>query len=232
MEIVLEGPGKNSLGTKLMTTLLERLEEAGNEPVLLRGAGDAFSAGLNLKEVRELEHKPMGEFLELLQVVVARLFHHPAPTVACVNGHAIAGGAVIARACDVAICDSNPRLKVGLNEVSLGLRFPPRVLSVMKHKIPARTQQEVFLGAGLHTPSEAQRLGLVDSVSDTALADAQASLERLAAHPRDAYAATKKDLQGHVAVPDPEMEAAFMEEVVPAWTSEVLRARITQMFAR
>lgn len=232
MEIVLEGPAKNALGTELLTQVRNGLEAAGNEPVLLRGAGDAFSAGLNLREVLTLNHETMGSFLSLLQEVTYRLFHHPAPTVACVNGHAIAGGAVLARACDVAVATSAPKVKIGLNEVAIGLRFPPRVLSIMRHAIPLHAHREVVLGASLFSPSDALRVGLVDSVSDDPMSEAMARLDRLAAHPRDAYAAAKHDIQGHVAAPNPDVDHRFLEDIVPVWTSEPLRARLRAVLGR
>lgn len=232
MEIRLEGPAKNALGTPLLTTIRDQLVSAGQEPILLTGAGDALSAGLDLKEIVQLQPDAMASFLELLQDVVSRLFHHPGPTVACVNGHAVAGGCVLARACDHAVATSEPRARIGLNEVALGLRFPPRVLQMLRHRIPRRHQPAVFLGAGLHPPDEALRLGLVDAVSDEPLATARAHLDALSRHPPGAYAAAKADLQGAVGHPDPAGERAFLETVVPVWTSPELRERIAAFLGR
>jgi len=81
-EIQLDGPGKNSLGTAMLTHLVAELREAAGEPVLLTGAGDAFSAGLDLKEIHALEGEGMLEFLRLLERAVAALFLYPGPTVA------------------------------------------------------------------------------------------------------------------------------------------------------
>src|SRR5215475_5138111 len=121
IEIVLDAPGKNALGTALMSSLRDQLAKAANQPVLLRGMGDAFSAGLNLKEVSSLDGYGMRRFLALLDDLVLDLYTHPAPTVALVNGHAIAGGCVIALCCDQRIAQRNPRTRIGLNEVALGV---------------------------------------------------------------------------------------------------------------
>src|SRR5579859_1137554 len=135
IEIVLDGPGKNSLGTDMMTFLLARLEAAGGQPVLLRGAGDSFSAGLNLREVAGLDREGMARFLELLERCMSTLYVYPGPTVALVNGHAIAGGCILALACDHRVAVSRPSVKIGLNEVALGLRFPPRVLAIVRGRV-------------------------------------------------------------------------------------------------
>src|SRR5262245_65510790 len=170
IEIVLDGPGKNALSTTLMEALRERIRAAGGAPVLLTGAGDAFSAGLDLKHVVSLDQPGMARFLALLEDLVATLFAHPGPTVAAVNGHAIAGGCVLALCCDHRVITAEPRVRIGLNEVALGVPFPPRTLAAVLHRIPPRSRDEVLLGAELHPPDAALRLGLVDEIAADALA--------------------------------------------------------------
>src|SRR6202042_707140 len=190
IEILLEGPAKNALGTRTMTHLLDRLRDAAGAPVLLRGAGDSFSAGLNLREVAALDERGMERFLRQLEECFAALYLYPGPTVACINGHAIAGGCVLALCCDHRVASSAPEIKIGLNEVALGLRFPPRTLAIVRDRVPRRHRAEVFLGAGLFSPARALDLGLLDEVVDDAPAVAHARLAALAAHPAKAYADT------------------------------------------
>ena len=66
LRLTLQAPGKNALGTPLMKRLLAELRDAGQRPVLLTGAGDAFSAGLNLKEVVSLDETSMRAFLAVV----------------------------------------------------------------------------------------------------------------------------------------------------------------------
>ena len=100
VEITMAWKAKNALGTETMTDLRTRLRAAAGAPVLLTGTGDAFSAGLNLKEVASLDVAGMRAFLELLESLMTELFQYPGPVVAHVNGHAIAGGCILALACD------------------------------------------------------------------------------------------------------------------------------------
>ena len=109
VEVVMEGPAKNALGKALMDQAIAQIEAANGEPLLIRGAGDAFSAGLNLKEILELEADGMKEFLDTLGKLLSVLWHYPGPTVAAVNGHAIAGGALVAMVCDHRVCSSDAR---------------------------------------------------------------------------------------------------------------------------
>jgi enoyl-CoA hydratase len=232
VEIVIEGPGMNALGTPLMRRLLDELVAAGDAPILLRGAGKAFSAGLDLKEVASLDEPGMRAFLELLEALIVRLFHHPAPVVAAVNGHAIAGGAVLALCCDAAYGTDSDRARIGLNEVALGLQFPPAVLAAVRHRLDPRQQGEVLLGARLHRPEPACRLGLVDATSADPVAAAQAHLDRLAAHPPAAYAATKAALRGGVTDVDAQARRRFLEEVVPVWNSAETKGRLLAILGR
>ena len=98
VEVVMEGPAKNALGKALMDQAIAQIEAANGEPLLIRGAGDAFSAGLNLKEILELEADGMKEFLDTLGKLLSVLWHYPGPTVAAVNGHAITDNAITCRA--------------------------------------------------------------------------------------------------------------------------------------
>lgn len=230
--LTLNGPGKNALGSDLLTRFRASLQEAGGRPLLLTGSDGCFSAGLHLKEVATLDAPAMGAFLGLLEDAVTELLHYPGPTVAAVNGHAIAGGAVLARCCDLAVCTPNPRVRIGLNEVANGLRFPPRTLQALLTRIPRQHHFEVLLGAQLHSPQDAARLGLVDLLDDDVLGVAQARLAVLASHPADAYAATKADLLVGATDITEEARASFARDVVRTWTSDAIRQRLAAVLGR
>jgi enoyl-CoA hydratase/carnithine racemase len=230
--ITIEGPGKNALGTERMRDLLGQLDAAGTEPLLVTGGGDAFSAGLDLKEVHDADLAGMRVFLTLLTELLVRIFEHPAPTVAAVNGHAIAGGCIVALVCDHRVATTNERARIGLNEVALGLRFPPRVLDLCRFRIPSSSHHEVFLGAGLHRPEDALRLGLVDALADDPVAAGQAVLEGWARHPRDAYTAAKRALRADVGVVDAEADARFEEEILPVWCGDAIKATLAGFLKR
>jgi enoyl-CoA hydratase/carnithine racemase len=230
--IRIEGPGKNALGTALMADLVAQIDAAGAAPLLFTGSGDAFSAGLDLKEVHAADLDGMHTFLTRLTDLLVRIFHHPAPTVAAVNGHAIAGGCLIAMLCDFRVCTDAPRARLGLNEVALGLRFPPRVLRLARSRLSPVHETAILLGAGLHGPEDALRLGLVDELSSEPLVRAEALVTALARHPADAYAAAKKALRGPVDVDDPEGDARFVDEVLPVWSGPAIKATIAGFLKR
>jgi enoyl-CoA hydratase/carnithine racemase len=233
VELTLEGPGKNALGTEMMDFIIAALDAADGKPILMTGSGDAFSAGLNLKEVASLDAAGMEAFLRKLDQLVLSLYNYPGPLVALVNGHAIAGGCVLALCCDRRVAVAQDRARIGLNEVALGLRFPPAVLEVVRRRLPVRHIEAVLLGAGLYGPDEAAALGLVDEVvaPDRARTVAEQWVTRLGAHPPEAYAATKKDIRGEVAI-DAELDRKFVEDVLPLWTSTDLKERLARVLRR
>jgi len=221
--ILLAGPGKNSLSTELMERTLAAVREAGDAPLLVTGEGDVFSAGLNLKEIASLDEAGLAKFLGVLEDLVQALYEHPGPTVAWVNGHAIAGGCVMTLCCDVRVMTPRAGVRIGLNEVALGLRFPPRTYRMCADRVPRPSLARVLLEAELYLAPEAIALGLVDVMGEEA--DARARLEKLARHPRDAYAAAKRAVRSSVAVPEAE-QRRFVSEVIPTWAAPELKARL------
>ena len=227
--LILSGPGKNALSTALMQRLVADLDAAKGEPVLLMGDGDAFSAGLNLKEVSSLDVDGMATFLDALEALVKALYEHPAPVVAWVNGHAIAGGCIVALCADVRVMTAREGARIGLNEVALGLRFPPLTLEMLRARLTAPALQRVLLEAALYDAGDARALGLVDIVGEEAIAHAM--LAKLASHPRDVYAATKLLLRPRLEIGE-DARRAFREETVPYWASPERRASLLALLEK
>jgi enoyl-CoA hydratase len=221
--IVLRGPGKNSLSTALMSETLDAVREARTEPIFLTGDGDTFSAGLNMKEVASLDAAGMETFLGTLETLVKTLYEHPAPVVAFMNGHAIAGGCVMAQCADVRVMTGRAGARVGLNETPLGLEFPPITFAMVRARMKGPTYDRVILEGGLYDATTALGLGLVDTIGEES--DARAILERMAGYPREAYAVTKAMVRPRLEVPAEE-QRRFRERTIPHWVSPQIRERL------
>jgi enoyl-CoA hydratase len=223
--ITLSAPGKNALSSELMAWIVEQLTQASGEPLFITGAGDAFCAGLNLKEVVALSPTGMERFLDLLERMVDALYGYPGPTVAYVNGHAIAGGCIVALACDLRIGLASDGARIGLNEVPLGLRFPPKTWRMVKHRLSPPALDRVVLEGALYPPAQSLRLGFLDEVVASE-GEARAMAERFASSPRDAYLAAKRALRGGTLDVTEEERRHYLDEVLPTWTSDERKARI------
>jgi enoyl-CoA hydratase/carnithine racemase len=231
-QLTISGPGKNALGTPVMQDIIRQLGAAGGRPVLVTGAGDAFCAGLNLKEVASLDHAGMERYLLLLDDVIDALFDYPAPLVTCVNGHAIAGGCVLALCGDVRVATADAKARIGLNEVALGLEFPPKIMKVARQRVAPRALERVLLEAGLYEPRRAVELGLVDEVAADAPARARAVLETLAAHPREIFTSTKRTLRAGTITLHDEDRRYFRDEVLPRWCAPAVKERVLAALKR
>src|SRR5262249_11196332 len=143
------------------------LQSAEQLPVVLTGAERCFCAGLDLRELYEFDRTTLAAFVERLDETVLAWFTLPRPTVAAVNGHAIAGGGVLAVACDLRVAvDRDAR--IGLNEVQVGIPFPAVPLAVSRYALSPAHVREVLLFGALYGPPEALKRGLVDEVTPAA----------------------------------------------------------------
>jgi len=139
---------------------------------------------------------------------------------------------VLTLACDHRVATSNPKARIGLNEVALGVRFPPGVLGVVRRRLPVRHLERVLLGGGLHDPRVALELGLVDELSDDPLSVARERLSALAAHPAASYAALKERLREGASDVTDEEQRRYAEHELPAWISPELKTRLSALLKR
>ena len=103
----------------------DRLEREFSElPVVLTGQGDAFSAGIDFQYSFEIfgsgSHDKIRDWYKAYRETNLRIFRYPRPTVAAINGHAIAGGLITALDCDFRVA-ARKTAKFGLNEVPIGI---------------------------------------------------------------------------------------------------------------
>ena len=173
---------RNPLGDETIEGLIDGVGRALGDPevsaIVITGAGAAFSAGGDLAsgffDDPVGRHAERGRFAHLLRL----LWRGGKPTVARVNGHALAGGFGLAVACDITLCVDDARL--GVPEVKVGL-WPMMITAALLRAMPQKAALELMLTGRTITPEEALRLGAVSRVVpaaqlDTALEDTLAAL--------------------------------------------------------
>jgi enoyl-CoA hydratase len=175
---------------------LERLDRSAAGAGIITGQGSVFGAGVDLVALLEGGPAYIRQFLPLLQQVIARLATFPKPLVAAVNGHAIAGGAILMLACDQRLL-ARGTARVGLTEVRVGVPFPAWALEVARFTTPPQ-HLATLIGTGrTWLPEEALARGLVDElVEPERLLDRACEVaEELAAILPDTFRATKMALR-------------------------------------
>ncbi|MEV0715877.1 enoyl-CoA hydratase/isomerase family protein [Asanoa sp. NPDC050611] len=202
-----------------LTAVLVGLESA--PALVVTGAGRAFSAGVDLKRLIEGGESYTREFLLELAGVFRAVFDHPRPIVAAVNGHAIAGGCVIAAGCDYRFMSAGT---IGVTELLVGVPFPGAALEAIRFVTGPRTAALVLTGRTLK-PADAAAVGLVDEVvaPDALLEAALARAEAFAAIPAASFTMTKRALRAEASRL---MADGSVDEVIAAWNSRPVRAAI------
>ena len=157
---------RNALTPEMRSELIHALESARQTAgiVILTGAGSAFCAGLDLTALEALAAaSPQEQEADTEQI--ARLFHtlytFPAPTIAAVNGAAIAGGTGLATLCDYTL--AVPEAKFGYTEVRIGF-IPALVSAYLGMQIGPKPAKSLLLSGRLFDAMHAHSLGLVDEI--------------------------------------------------------------------
>jgi len=214
----------NAMDTDFCSDLqaaIAELQSSEPTPVVLTGTGRCFSAGLDILALYELDRTTLASFVDRLNESLLAWFTFPRPTVAAVNGHAIAGGCVLALACDLRIaCDGGGR--IGLNEVQVGIPLPCVPLEIARHALSPERIREVLLAGALYAPTEARARGLVDEVvePDALLARAVAAARTIAFDSLEAYARIKAHLLAPAVARVTEGRARINREFLDVWFSE------------
>jgi enoyl-CoA hydratase len=215
----------NALDVELLEAITKTFGGLGDRrPVVLTGSGRSFSAGVDLKRITDGGLDYVKAFRPALSAAIRAVFYHPAPVVAAVNGHAIAGGCVLAAACDIRLMSGGT---IGLSELKVGVPFPGVPLEVMRHALGPATPRFV-LGAALLPPPEALAAGLIDRVvaPEALLDEALAEAERLAAISPDVYEFTKRQLQGPARERIEGLRQADDDASAQMWASPAVQEKI------
>jgi len=198
--LTLDRPPANAITPGLLNDLAGALDAAREDDavraVVLTGAGRFFSAGLDIRggidfQAAAAGSGPASPFLPL-RTAILKLLGMPKPTICMLGGHAIAGGLILALACDYRL-GLDGEYRIGLNEVEIGASFPRAAFEIVRLRLTHQQASELLLGAAIYPASQAVRLGVVDELlpADRFEATVMRRAARLGAFPREAYAHTK-----------------------------------------
>jgi methylglutaconyl-CoA hydratase len=188
---------RNAMTPEMQAELITEMEEVAASDcrvVVFAGAGEGFCAGLDLSSLQKMNDKSAAEHTadaERIARLFRTLYELPKPTIAVVQGAAIAGGTGLATMCDFTL--AAPGAKFGYTEVRIG--FVPAVVSAfLTLQVGEKQARDLLLTGRLFTSEEALRLGLVSEVVEAErlevrMLEIAASLK---ANSPEALAATKR----------------------------------------
>ncbi|MFL5909545.1 MAG: enoyl-CoA hydratase/isomerase family protein [Gaiellaceae bacterium] len=194
----IDRPPANALDPAFLSesaTFLDDLRSRDPGAVVITGRDGFFSAGADLKVVPSLDAAGQAAMVDGINRLFAGWYSFPRPVVCAVNGHAIAGGMILALCGDYRVgCDSG---KLGLTELRAGIPYPACAIAVVKAELSAAAARVLVLRAELLSPADALALGALDELvsPDAVLPRAVEVASEMAALPRSAYPIVKKQLR-------------------------------------
>lgn len=182
-----------------------------------------FSAGVDLREVVAGDDHFLDQYLPALIHCFKTVFQFPKPLVAAISGHAIAGGCVLATACDLRLI--RPDANIGLPELRIGVPLPSAGIEIMRFAVAPEALRAMVNVGRVFQGKDAVTMGLADQVV------AEESLEREAINaalgltvvPANVYALSKRQQRAPAMRNLIANEAEFETEVFDIWKSDANR---------
>jgi enoyl-CoA hydratase len=182
-----------------MDAALDDSEASDVRAVVIKGRHKFFSAGLDIRSLPSLAPLDRQAVIERYATLMVRLARFPKPVVAAVDGHAMAGGAIVLLACDRRISSAGG-WRIGLTEMSIGVPLPDLALSLARLHLRPQCLQEALLEGRAYSPEEACLAGFVQEVvsSSEVSARALALADQLGSLDNTAYGLTKRRIRDQV----------------------------------
>ena len=191
------GRGKvNALNEPMVKEITKSFEdlETDNEvkSIIFTGSGKFFSFGFDVPEFLSYPKNDFIRYLEKFSNLYTYVFRLPKPIVAALNGHTIAGGCMLATACDLRLMVTG-KARISLNEITFGAPVFAGCLEMLRYCVGSRNAQSIVYSGALYSAEQALQLGLVDRVSseDDLAEDARKVAQELAQKDSSAFRCTK-----------------------------------------
>ena len=211
-----------------LVTELDKVAAGTAQALILTGTGSAFSAGVDLFQVLNGGADYLGRFLPAMEAFFRALLAFPKPAVAAINGHAIAGGCIIAAACDYRVMSEGGG-RIGVPELAVGVPFPALPFEIVGARVPRTAFRSLVYRGRTVTAQEALPLGLVDEVSpaEVLMTRAQHAAEQMAQIPAITFALTKRTFTEPI-LARVDAAARLNDDVLGAWASPAVQARMRE----
>ncbi len=225
----IDRPPVNALDIDTLNGIADALDAAVSDEtraVVLTGTGSTMSAGADLAAVFDATDDEIDAGIDALTRAFRTLFQFPKPAVAAVNGHALAGGAVLTCGCDHRLMGENAG-RIGAVELAAGVPFPAWAIELVRHAVHNEHLQEIIYFARAYEPTEALAKGLIDEIvpDDELLQRAVDRALKLARAPAQSYELTKRNMRA-AASAAAESLTRYDAEVKEAWKSAEVKDAI------
>jgi len=221
----------NALNGEVVAELRNTLLALENDPptraIILSGSGKFFSFGFDIPEFFSFSKDDFRNFLRQFTGLYYYMFLYPKPIVAALNGHAIAGGCMLALSCDERLMVSG-KAKISLNEIGFGSSVFAGSAEMLKYCVGGENASKILYSGALFNAGEAKALGLVGEVVPEKNLDAMATeiASNLGNKSNRAFASIKSLLRKSIAEKMKEKEEDSISEFIDIWYSESTRRNL------
>ena len=235
--LVLSRGKVNALTEEVVDELKSSFQELSTDPkvktVILTGSGKFFSFGFDIPHFLNHSKDQFARYLNKFTDFYTYLFVFPKPVIAALNGHTIAGGCMIATACDYRIMVTG-KAKISLNEITFGSSVFAGSVEMLKSSVGHRNAESILCSGAMYSAEQALDLGLIDRISSEQdlLPLAERVADDFASRDSRAFESIKQLLRRPIAEEMKTRERESITEFVEIWYSAETRAQIEQVKIR
>jgi enoyl-CoA hydratase/carnithine racemase len=206
---------------QLQKSLFQIESDSEINAIIITGENKFFSFGFDIPHFLSFAKKEFSEFLNLFTDFYTYLFTYPKPVVAAINGHAIAGGCMLALACDKRIMVEG-KAKISLNEITFGASVFSGSTEMLRFCVGSRNATNILYSGSMYSTEEAFAMGLVDEVTSENELIEKASKMALGLGEKSAaaFSSLKLLLRKPIAEEMKRREQESIKEFVDIWYSE------------
>ena len=199
----------------------ELAADAGVKAVVLSGKGNFFSFGFDIPEFLQYARDDFVRFVTKFADLYTYIFLFPKPVIAALNGHTVAGGCMLATACDYRIMVPG-KARISLNEINFGSSLFPGSVEMLHYCVGRRNVELVAYTGAMYSAKDAKGLGLVDQVvSEKDLTESAGVVAQEFAHRYGpAFESIKMLLRYDVGEGMKRKDLLHRDEMVDIWYSE------------
>jgi Delta3-Delta2-enoyl-CoA isomerase len=215
----------NAINEKVVDELTDCFRALSYDPgvsaVILTGEGKFFTFGFDIPEFLSYTKEAFVRYLTKFTGLYTDIFLCPKPVVAALNGHTIAGGCMLAIACDYRIMVPG-NAKISLNEINFSSSVFAGSVELMKLWLGQKQAEAALLSGAMYSAEEALQLGLIDQITTKDDLDGEAlkKAREYASQDGAAFRSIKKLLRQSTAEEMTKREKASILEFVDIWYSE------------
>ena len=235
--ITLNRPKVNALNEELIDELKEAFQDVGGDEdinaVILTGQGSFFSFGFDVPGFMSYSKESFLAYVHKYSDLIKMIYIFPKPVIAALNGHAVAGGCVLALACDYRIMLSE-KAKISLNEMTFGSTLFSSATETLRYAVGSKRCEEIIYSGKMFSAEEALGLDLVDIIAteDEFLRVVSEVAEDFAQKDVNAFASIKKMLKKETMDRIERYEASTISEFVDIWYSDSTREQLAKIEIR